>query len=110
MTEQGLTQVTHDLEQAVASIPLAQLPALLGTLEKAKAVGWGRMHTGAQHGQGEPTKNNALTAKQVASILNVKPSFVYDMARQNKLKSYRVGKYVRFKESAVHDYLARGGA
>jgi excisionase family DNA binding protein len=68
------------------------------------------MYTGPQHGQGEPTMQNALTAKQVATILNVRPSFVYDMARQKKLKSYKVGKYKRFKESAVHDYLARGGA
>src|ERR1051326_5386906 len=53
---------------------------------------------GSQSGQGEPTKKNALTPEQVAVILNVKPSFVYELARNKKLKSYKLGRYVRFNE------------
>ncbi len=58
----------------------------------------------------ERSKENALTVEDVAVILNVKPSFVYEMARQKKLKSYKVGKYIRFKEAAVNDYVAQNGA
>lgn len=110
MIENGLTQAIQDIEQAIRTGPVTEIPALLGILEGVKASGWARLFAGPQTGQGESTKQNALTAEQVAGILNVKPSFVYDMARQKKLKSYKVGKYIRFKESAVNDYLAKGGA
>ena len=94
----------------VTTLPLGEAKVLwleLITLEKAVAMS---VLLSQQSDQGEPPKKNALTAKQVAGILNVKLSFVHEMARQGKLKSYKLGKHRRFKEAAVNDYLAKNGA
>jgi len=107
-----LADAIQVLEQVVMSVPLAELPTLLGSLEKAKALSWSRMFAEQQHAQPKTTGKTALlTANQVAERLNVKKSFVYEVARQKKLKSVRLGeKYVMFTESAVDDFLTQGGA
>ena len=92
-----------------ATLPPESAQALLIGLVSLQPVLIQRALMGAQHGQGEPTKTNALTPEQVAVILNVKPSFVYEMARQKKLKSYKVGKYRRFTEAAVQAFQAQNG-
>jgi len=76
-------------------------------LEKALAM---RSMAASAPDHEAPAKKNALTAKDVAALLNVKPSFVHEMARQHKLKSYKLGKHRRFKPAAVQDYLAQHGA
>jgi len=47
-----------------------------------------------------------LTAQQVAERLALTPGQIYELARAGKLKSSRHGKYVRFSESDVTEYLA----
>lgn len=105
-----LVETLPALEAAVLSAPVTEIPELLGLMEKLKALGWGRMLAEQQHGQRETTGKTAMTAQDVAPILNVKPSMVYELVRTNRLKAYRVGKYLRFSESAVQEFLANGGA
>jgi len=54
------------------------------------------------------TENNEdlLTIPQVAKRLNVKTSFAYELARQGKLRSVRMGKYIRVTEQALAEYQA----
>jgi len=101
-----LADTLQAVESAVASAPLADLPMVLGLLEKVKAMGWGRLITESPHGKKEPAKESALlTAAQVAERLNVPKSFVYEAARQHQLKPVRLGKkYVRFTEDEVTEY------
>jgi excisionase family DNA binding protein len=105
----GLAQAIQVLEEAVQSVPLTELPALLGKLEKAKALGWGRMLTGpgSQHGQGE---DELLTVPEVAKRLKLSTYRIYDLCRQGVLKSVRLGKSVRVKSAAMTEYLTKQGA
>lgn len=108
-----LAETMQTLEAVVSSAPVAEIAGLLGNLERLKAVSLLRMIEAPRHEQqpdstGKPT---LLNAQQVAERLNVKKSFVYEVARQKKLKSVKLGeKYVMFTESAVEEFLTRGGA
>jgi excisionase family DNA binding protein len=106
MNGNGLAQAIQDLEQAVASVPLSELPALLGTLERAKALGWGRLLAVPSNGQGE---GELLTVPEVAERLKLSEYRVYEMIRQGVLKSVHLGKSVRVRPSAVAEYLAQQG-
>lgn len=107
-----LAETMQALEAVVSSAPIEEIPSLLGLVEKIKAVGWGRMVARAQPEQQGTTSTPTLwTAPEVAQRLNRKKSFVYEMARQKKLKSVKLGKkYVMFTEEAVQNFLANGGA
>jgi excisionase family DNA binding protein len=51
----------------------------------------------------EPEK--LLIAKDVAELLKVKPAYVLKLARQGLIKSVKINRYVRFRPSAVDDYI-----
>ena len=101
----GLAQAIQVLEEAVQSVPLAELPALTGDLERLKVLAFARLMQ-----KPESDHEHLLTPAQVAARLNVAESFVYEAARQKKMKSVRLGKkYVRFTEAAVAEYQGRVG-
>ena len=50
-----------------------------------------------------------LTVPEVAEVLGVHPSSVYELARSGKLPTVRVGKYVRIAPSALREWLAAQG-
>jgi len=99
------------IKQALASVPLSELPALIGFAEEIKAAAWTRIHAGPQNAHGErPDLAPLLTAAQVAEMLNTRKSFIYEAAREKRLKSVHLGKkYVRFTEKAVRDFANGGG-
>jgi len=50
-----------------------------------------------------------LTVGELSTLLNVPDSWVYDRTRlggPEKLPHYKIGKYVRFSETEVLDYLS----
>ncbi len=52
--------------------------------------------------------NNLLTIEELAKILNVPKSWIYDRTRKDgpeKIPHYKIGKYVRFVEQEVIEYL-----
>lgn len=100
------TLLVAALEQVVEAVPVADLPALLGALEKIKVIGWGRTMHGPHTGQEE---HHLLTIPEVAKRLKVSEYRAYELARQGSLKSVRLGKSVRVKSSAMADYLAQQG-
>jgi excisionase family DNA binding protein len=53
-----------------------------------------------------------LTAEQVAALLGVPRTSVYEYARRNRdpLPAVRVGRHVRFQRNAVERWLARDDA
>jgi excisionase family DNA binding protein len=55
------------------------------------------------------TAMKLLTAKEVASILRVKPERVYALVRAGLLPSVRIVRQIRFEEMALMDWIARGG-
>jgi excisionase family DNA binding protein len=49
--------------------------------------------------------NRLLTAEEIAERLNVPTSWVYSAARNGELPAVRLGRYVRFDESDVADWV-----
>ena len=55
---------------------------------------------------GEPPAEQFLTMEQVAECLNLPKTYCYELARQGKLPSVKIGKYVRVPASGLADYRA----
>jgi len=45
------------------------------------------------------------TVKEVAAILQISTSKVYDMATKNKIPNMRIGRNVRFRESELANWI-----
>ncbi len=79
-----------------------QVPELLGELETWKQRL--RLFLESQHnGCGNGIK--LLTPEEAATILRVKPHFVYEQARAGRLKSVSLGRYVRFRLNDVEAFI-----
>lgn len=55
-------------------------------------------------------KNRLLTVEEMAHRLNVHPSWIYIRTReksQDAIPRIRVGKYIRFRENAVMDWIKK---
>jgi excisionase family DNA binding protein len=50
----------------------------------------------------------ALTARQLAEVLQVTPRTVYSLARQGRIPHLRVGRSLRFRLEQVEEALAAG--
>ena len=50
---------------------------------------------------------HALTASELAEILNVSPAFLYRLAADGKLPSFRLGSAIRFDPAAVAAWLRK---
>jgi excisionase family DNA binding protein len=48
---------------------------------------------------------NLIGIKEMASKLNVPVSWLYSRTRTNAIPCYRVGKYLRFDESEIWEWL-----
>ena len=48
---------------------------------------------------------NLIGIKEMASMLNVPVSWLYSRTRTNDIPFYKVGKYVRFDESKIWQWL-----
>jgi excisionase family DNA binding protein len=46
-----------------------------------------------------------LTADEVAAMLHVTKSWVYDQTRQHRMPHVRLGRYVRYRRSAVDRWI-----
>jgi hypothetical protein len=104
MTTQHET-LGSQLQQLVAETPRDALPALVGELEAAKAVAYGRLFTQPPpeaQGQG-----GLLDAAQMAKRLGLPKSWLLEQARQGTVASVRCGHYVRFDPERVRETLAR---
>ena len=49
----------------------------------------------------------ALTAKQLAEVLNISPKTVFKLAKAGRIPSFRVGTAVRFDARLVIDWLRK---
>jgi putative molybdopterin biosynthesis protein len=52
-------------------------------------------------------EKNALSTQEVADMLHVSKSTIYDLIKKGEISSYKVGRKVRFTESDVQDYISR---
>ncbi len=101
--------MVKELQEILPEIPKPDLPVLLGELERLKALTWHRMMSETYTPQSGAAQT-LLTMKDVASQLNIPLSCAYDLARQGKLLSIRVGvndKYVRVRVEDLEKYKSR---
>ncbi len=52
-------------------------------------------------------QNKSLSTQEVADILHVSKSTIYDMIKKGEIHSYKVGRKVRFTQDDVDAYIAR---
>ena len=52
-------------------------------------------------------QNKSLSTQEVADILHVSKSTIYDMIRKGEIHSYKIGRKVRFTQDDVDAYIAR---
>ncbi len=90
------------LEHSLAGIPFDDIPAALAYLS-ARLV---RERRTVTHAEPEPT-NQLLDAKALGERLEVPETHVREQARQGRIPSIRVGRYVRFDEAAVRAALGK---
>ena len=52
-------------------------------------------------------QNKSLSTQEVADILHVSKSTIYDLIRRGEIHSYKIGRKVRFTQDDVDAYIAR---
>ena len=52
-------------------------------------------------------QNKSLSTQEVADILHVSKSTIYDLIRKGEIHSYKIGRKVRFTQDDVDAYIAR---
>ena len=52
-------------------------------------------------------RNKSLSTQEVADILHVSKSTIYDLIRKGEIHSYKIGRKVRFTQDDVDAYIAR---
>lgn len=97
-------------EQALASATPGSLPAVLGTLEKLKALAWARATDVV--GSAEPTRAinpldelRHLTPLQVAELLNLKEAYIHELCRSGRIPAIKEGKYWLIPLSGLREWL-----
>lgn len=53
------------------------------------------------------SQNKSLSTQEVADILHVSKSTIYDLIRRGEIHSYKIGRKVRFTQEDVDTYIAR---
>jgi excisionase family DNA binding protein len=100
-----MTPIVADLEQILAVIPVAEIPALIGVLAEFQAKAQLKLLSEQKVTKGG--REALLTLRQVADRLSVPESRAYELARQGKLPAVRIGKYVRVSVEALAEYQAK---
>jgi excisionase family DNA binding protein len=100
--------VFAELNKYIEQASLAELPALLGGLEQAKALAWSRL------AQPVPAAGSVdeslLNVEETSKLLNIPVSYVYDLARTHKLPKVKIGKYLRFSRVEVLAWARQQGS
>ena len=103
-----LSPIIDEFERLVQRADRAQIPALLGELERVRAMAW--MQLSAPQvatrapARPRPGKDRLLSAKEAAELLAVSTRWVYDHA--DDLGGQRLTpRCLRFSESALRRWL-----
>jgi hypothetical protein len=96
------------LEQLARAIPTEDVPALLGELERVKAIAWARLVTSGRPIDGSaPEDDRLMTAHEVHVRTSLSVAYVYRHADTLPFFARRVGRKVLFSEARLTRWLAR---
>lgn len=107
--EMDCAALIASLETAVARVEVTDCLRLLGELERLKAILWTRMVTVSCGTTSNQPRVDAmlLTLPQVAKRLAISDGRAYELARQGKLPTVKVGKYVRVEPAALDTWIVQ---
>lgn len=97
------------LEDSVARATPADYPALIGDLGRLIALVWSRMTLsldGENSNRAAP-RIKLLAIPEVAALLAIPSGRAYELARQGKLPTVKIGKYVRVETAALDGWIAK---
>lgn len=97
-----------DLPRLVQEAEPAALPSIIAALEGAKAAAWARLVAPREVDE-HSTEDHArcIDVPKAAALLDLHESQVYEMIRQRRLPSVRMGKYVRVPVAELRKTLER---
>ena len=100
-------QTTLGVVQSLArTIPVGDLPALLGTLEAAKAEAWGRITSRPPAAPvPTPVPDRLLTADEAAAIAQVPTKRIYSWAQGQRWAHRPSTRCLRISEGAFRRWL-----
>jgi excisionase family DNA binding protein len=105
-----LGEILIAFEQAVGSVEPGSLPAVLGALERLKALAWGRALESVSRSPSPWTgldELRHLTPLRVAELLSVKEAYVHELCRSGRIPATKEGKYWLIPVTALHEWLAK---
>lgn len=85
----------RDLRQAVAAAARDDVPAILGGLAELQALAQARLF--AAPSTTPPHNDPLLTVPEVARRLALPVTRVYELCRQGRLPTVKIGKYIRVR-------------
>ena len=101
-----ITAIGIQLQRLATATARDALPALIGAIEAAKAIAWGRLSMPAAEAHAVAPDVASMTAGELAALYHVPRSFFYELARQNRVPCMRLGRYVRFSRPYVERALS----
>jgi excisionase family DNA binding protein len=93
--------------QRIAGLAAADVPTLLGDLERVRAALWDRMLRGsrAETPTAAGDADEVLTVPEVALELRFTRAYVYEAVRRGDVTAVRKGKYVRIRRADLRAWL-----
>jgi excisionase family DNA binding protein len=103
-----LKPIIESLEQDLQNLAPADCPAILGELERLRAMLWTRMMTTPATTKGSHRDDqNSYTIPEVAQRLKISAYRGYELARQGKLPHQKIGKLVRVTAAQLAEFECR---
>ncbi len=113
----ALALVLADLEKVIADLSLQEATAMIGELERLKALAWTRMTNASAPGGGQPEAPAAdrlsrrppkeLSPREIGARLGLSPRSVHALLRTKRLPGYRVGRLWRVNEAELQAWVER---
>ena len=99
------------LERATDAASSSALAQVLGSLERLKAITWGRLLAAAAPAERPRTESleelRHLTPIQVAELLSLKEAYVHELCRSRKIPATKQGKYWIIPVAELRECLGR---
>ena len=105
----ALMELVSALERATDKANPRSLSQLLGSLERLKAIAWGRLLATAAPSERTPAEPlddlRHLTPLRVAELLNLKEAYVHELCRSRQLPATKQGKYWIIPVAGLREWL-----
>jgi excisionase family DNA binding protein len=98
---------TTFLARLPLEVDLLEIPALVGALEQCKATLMVRLWSRCDREPTTLTDTPLLSLPEVAARLGLPKGRAYELARQGRLPTIRIGKYVRVEERELQGWIAK---